>query len=237
MIWYDMIWYDIILYYTPNDLGFGAPTAALDASGYLMVAMFCPFGLFCEIVSSLLSLQNHQEQPSIYFRRRSNMASRYLCPRRAAPKHAVCLPMSFSGDIRWAALLGLIPSEGNRHIVWNSLSPKGGSEKGDPNKKSPLGGPKVTIKGLFGGTPLCGTAYSMFWNHPKGKGPSRTEWTTSRPPAPELESIRRAHSITCFSLFRYGVIVVQLFWVRCVGVVWKLFTEDMCTGFTIISTT
>ena len=32
--------------------------------------IFCPFGLFCEIVSSLLSLQNHQEQPSIYFKRR-----------------------------------------------------------------------------------------------------------------------------------------------------------------------
>ena len=35
-----------------------------------MVAIFCPFGLFCEIVSSLLSLQSHQEQPSIYFRQR-----------------------------------------------------------------------------------------------------------------------------------------------------------------------
>ena len=35
-----------------------------------IVAIFYPFALFCEIVSSLLSLQNHQEQPSIYFRRR-----------------------------------------------------------------------------------------------------------------------------------------------------------------------
>ena len=35
-----------------------------------ILAIFCPFGLFCEIVSSLLSLQNHQEQPSICFRRR-----------------------------------------------------------------------------------------------------------------------------------------------------------------------
>ena len=33
-----------------------------------MVAIFYPFSLFCEIVISLLSLQNRQEQSSTYFR-------------------------------------------------------------------------------------------------------------------------------------------------------------------------
>ena len=33
-----------------------------------MVAIFCPFGLFCEIGVSLLSLQNSQKQPPRYFR-------------------------------------------------------------------------------------------------------------------------------------------------------------------------
>ena len=46
------------------------PLHAAGPAVFTAVAIFCPFGLFCEIVSSLLSLQNHQEQPSVYFRRR-----------------------------------------------------------------------------------------------------------------------------------------------------------------------
>ena len=41
-----------------------------------------------------------------------------------------------------------------------------------------------------------------------------SDWTAARPPAPELESIRRARSTTCFFLFRYRVTSMELFWAR-----------------------
>ena len=45
--------------------------------------------------------------------------------------------------------------------------------------------------------------------------------TISRPPAPELESIWRPHSKSCFFLFRCRVIFIKLFWVRGSGLGWS----------------
>ena len=43
-----------------------------------------------------------------------------------------------------------------------------------------------------------------------GEAPEQKQRTVSRPPAPELESIRRAHSKTCYITLRYRVAFIEL---------------------------
>ena len=67
-----VISYYMMLYYMFTSLGADASEqrGLHEARRRPIVAIFYPFSQFCEIDVSLLSLQNHQEKPSIYFRRR-----------------------------------------------------------------------------------------------------------------------------------------------------------------------